>query len=140
MPSNPTTIDFCTTHGACYSGMKWATEHHKTMADVWADPTLDLDWRIWIAVRRSVMSDKARRLFAVWCCRRPAVWAAMKDPRSRAAVDVAERFARGEGTDEERQAAGSAAADAAAATMRKSERAAQADYLSSLGNPFLQDV
>jgi hypothetical protein len=39
------------------------------------------------------------RLFAVWCARQ--VQHLMKDPRSVAALDVAERYARGEATDKE---------------------------------------
>jgi hypothetical protein len=43
------------------------------------------------------------RLFAVWCARQ--VQHLMTDPRSIAALDVAERYARGEATDEELDAA-----------------------------------
>jgi len=54
--------------------------------------------------------DKEIRLFAVWCARQ--VQHLMADPRSLAALDVAERFANGEATEEEREAAGTAAWDA----------------------------
>jgi len=43
--------------------------------------------------------DKEIRLYAVWCARK--VQHLMKDPRSLAALDVAERFANGEATEEE---------------------------------------
>ena len=56
------------------------------------------------------------RLFAVWCARR--VWHLMKDPRSIAVLDVAERHARGEASDEELAAARAAAWDAAWAAVR----------------------
>ena len=47
------------------------------------------------------------RLYAVWCARQ--VQHLMTDPRSLAALDVAERFANGEATDTERAAAWAAA-------------------------------
>ena len=56
--------------------------------------------------------DKEKRVFAVWCARQ--VQHLMTDPRSIAALDVAERFAYGKATQEELKAAW-AAADAARA-------------------------
>ena len=55
--------------------------------------------------------DKEIRLYAVWCARQ--VQHLIKDPRSLAALDVAERFANGEATVEELDAARDAAPDAA---------------------------
>jgi len=43
--------------------------------------------------------DREIRLYAVWCARR--VQRLMRDPRSLAALDVAERFANGQATDAE---------------------------------------
>lgn len=54
---------------------------------------------------------KEWRLFAVWCARR--VQHLMKDQRSIDAIDVAERYANGEATEEELTAAKSAAIEAA---------------------------
>ena len=57
--------------------------------------------------------DKEIRLFAVWCARQ--VQHLLKDQRSLDALDVAERFANGEATDDELTAAASAARAAASA-------------------------
>ena len=58
--------------------------------------------------------QREMRLFAVWCARQ--VQHMMADPRSLAALDVAERHAAGKATDDELAAAGGAARDAAEAT------------------------
>ena len=55
--------------------------------------------------------DREWRLFAVWCARQ--VQHLMSDQRSIDALDVAERYAHGEATDEQLDAARAAARDAA---------------------------
>ena len=90
---------FCIEHRACKQGREWATTHHTTMAELWADPELRPNWRIWVATRKGVLTDKELRLFACYCVRQ--VWHLLKDERSRNAVEVAERFAHGEATQEE---------------------------------------
>jgi len=54
--------------------------------------------------------DRTMRLYAVWCARR--VQHLMRDSRSIAALDVAERFANGQATDAELSAASVSARDA----------------------------
>lgn len=61
------------------------------------------------------------RLYVVWCARR--VQALVKDPRSRAALDVAERHANGAASNDELAAAGGAAWDAAWDAARATQAA-----------------
>lgn len=69
--------------------------------------------------------DREIRLYMVWCVRQ--VQHLMSDPRSLAALDVAERFANGEATDTERDAAWAAAWDAAGDAARASAVAMAVD-------------
>ena len=71
------------------------------------------------------LSDKQLRLFAVRCARR--VQHLMTDPRSIAALDVAERYAKCEATDDELSAACDAALDAA----RDARNASDASWAAS---------
>jgi hypothetical protein len=71
-----------------------------------------LDDAIW-CLRAVEGHDKEIRLYAVWCARQ--VQHLMKDPRSVAALDVAEAYAHGKVTADELKAAWAAARDAARA-------------------------
>ena len=82
-----------------------------------------LDDALW-CMRAIDGRDKEIRLYAVWCARQ--VQHLMKDPRSLAALDVAERFANGEATVEELAAAMDAARDAARAAGAAAGDAARA--------------
>ena len=79
-----------------------------------------LDDALW-CLRAVEGHEKKMRLYAVWCARQ--VQNLMADPRSVAALDVAERHAHGQATDEELTAAYAAGA-AAGAAARGAARAA----------------
>jgi hypothetical protein len=155
-----TTLNQIRVHHPCRDGWeKLLRGLNKTASDdetLWIDQVLDhngLDDALW-CLRAVDGCDKEIRLYAIWCARR--VQHLMTDPRSVAALDVAERYARGEASDEELSAAGEAAAmwsarwaaaeamsaalaaarwaarwsaAAAAAAARNTERAAQAEEL-----------
>ena len=72
-----------------------------------------LDDAIW-CLRAVEGKDREVRLFAIWCARQ--VQHLMKDQRSIDVLDVAERYANGEATGDELEAAWNAARDAAEAT------------------------
>ncbi len=130
-------VDFCDATNACPPGRHFALKH-ATMAAVWdACPRVEwLSWMLDILEARRLPSDTW--LFATWCVRNTPLsdgrttWDLLTDPRSRTAVEVAERFARGEATEEERSAARidakiavQTAADSAGLTYEK-RRAARA--------------
>ena len=98
--------------------------------------------------------DRLARLFACWCVRQ--VWHLLTDPRSRAVVETAERYAVGEATGEElavardaagdaawdaaRDAAGDAARDAAWAAAWDAARAAARDAQATRLREMLMDA
>jgi len=59
--------------------------------------------RLWVVLRPEILDDKTLRWFAIWCARRSQPW--LTDPRSINAIDVAEKFASGNATEEELVAA-----------------------------------
>lgn len=111
-----TTLNAIREHSPCADGCQKLLEHlGKTKAD--DEPLLvstihasnGLDDALW-ALRAVDGFDCEKRLFAVWCARQ--VQHLMVDPRSIAALDVAERFANDEASAEELDAARVAARDA----------------------------
>jgi hypothetical protein len=114
--------EFCGLHDACDEGRKWALENCVSMEDAWAK--LKPEWLIWVATRKGVLTDRELRKFAVWSARQ--VQHLMTDPRSVAALDVAERHADGLATDADAAAAADAAWDAAWAAAWAAARAARA--------------
>jgi hypothetical protein len=77
---------------------------------------------IWVICRNDFMTNKDLRLFAVWCAREALKLFENPDHRSINACDVAERYANGEATREELDAAWDAARDAARAAARAAAR------------------
>ena len=147
---NLTPKQFCAKTYACDDGRAFALTQ-PTMADVW-DKCPRPDWLLWILHKLNRQPDaRMLRLFAVWCARNTPLSDGRKvgdlltDPRSLAALEVAERYANGNATYDELAAAGYAARAAARAAAgyaawdeaRDAARAAQADQLRKMmPNPF----
>ena len=126
-----TTLNKIREHGPCSDGWTKLLRHlGKTQADdepVSLLTILDsngLDDALW-CLRAVDGHEREMRLYAVWCARQ--VQHLMTDPRSVAALDVAERHANGEATDEELAAAWDAAWDAARDAAWYAARAAAWD-------------
>lgn len=123
------TLNKIRAHSPCKSGWEKLLRHlGKTHADDEEFPlsvVLDsngLDDALWCC-RCLPEYDREWRLFAVWCARR--VQHLMTDPRSIAAIDVAERYAIGDASDDELLAAWAAAGTAAGAAAWDAARAEQ---------------
>jgi len=123
-----TTLNKIREHSPCAYGWKKLLKHlNKTQADdelLSITTILDsngLDDALW-CLRAVDGHDKEIRLFAVWCARQ--VQHLMTDKRSLDALNVAERYAYGNATYEELDAAITAAWDAAWAAARDAARAA----------------
>ncbi|MEN6546032.1 MAG: hypothetical protein ABFE07_08335 [Armatimonadia bacterium] len=97
---------------------EWA--NGRTLKEAWATCPR-ADWMLWILEKLGYADDRTLRLFACWFVRQ--VWHLLTDPRSRAAVEVAERYARGEATAE---ALAAASEDARAAARAAAWAAADA--------------
>ncbi|MFZ2287588.1 MAG: hypothetical protein WAV93_11435 [Bacteroidales bacterium] len=129
-----TTLNKIREKSPCVDGWKKLLAHlGKTAADdepLFIETVLDsngLGDALW-CLRAVSGRDREIRLYAVWCARQ--VHHLMKDPRSIAALDVAEGFANGRATSEELRIAYYAAdaADAAAAAADVAAAAADAAY------------
>jgi len=112
-----TTLNAIRAHSPCADGWAKLLRHlGKTQADdepLALTTILDsngLDDALW-CLRACEGIDREARLYAVWCARQ--VQHLMTDPRSLAALYVAQRHANGEATDDELAAARAAARDAA---------------------------
>jgi hypothetical protein len=123
-----TTLNKIRAHGPCADGWAKLLRHlGKTQADdepLALATILDsngLDDALW-CLRAVDSHQREMRLYAVWCARQ--VQHLMTDPRSLAALDVAERYANGEATDAELAAARDAASAAAWEAAREAAWAA----------------
>ena len=123
-----TTLNRIRSHGPCAEGWRKLLAHlGKTQADDEPLPfatileSNGIDDALWCC-RAEPQHDREWRLFAAWCARQ--VLTTKSDPRSRAAVDFAERFAAGEASAEELSAARSAAESAAWSAAESAESAA----------------
>jgi len=131
-----TTLNKIRSHDPCRDGWAKLLKHlNKTKAD---DEPLalatvlesnGLDDALW-CLRACDGIDREARLYAVWCARQ--VQHLMTDPRSLAALDVAERHANGEATNAELDAA-SAAAWAAASAVVELDAASAAAWAAAGG-------
>ena len=111
-----TTLKRIRAKGPCESGWKKLLAHlGKTKADDELLPfsviveSNGIDDALWCC--RSIDYDRVWRLYAVWCARQ--VQHLMKDPRSIAALDVAQAFASGMATRDQLERAWADAGDAA---------------------------
>ena len=95
-----------------------------TLVDILRVESCPLEDRIWVVTK--LLDDKTNRLFAVWCAREALKLVDNPDPRSIEACDVAEKYAHGNATDSELQAAGMAAWDARDAAAGMAAWAARA--------------
>lgn len=121
---NTFTIEDIRKLNPCYNPSKFLPE-------TWTGTALDIlnveacpaEDRLWVVCHDGWIYDRTLRLFAVWCARQ--VEHLMTDERSKTALNVAERYANGQATDEE-LAAARAAARAAANAAWAAENAAWA--------------
>jgi hypothetical protein len=137
------TIDDIRSWKPCYDPGRHLSEGWRgTAIDLLKLDTIPPQDRLWVVLREDVLDAKTLRLFGVWCARQ--IEHLLTDDRSKQAIEVAERFANGQATDQELAAAKTAAvaaaraadavaraadawaADAAAAAARAAARAADA--------------
>jgi hypothetical protein len=118
-----TVAEFCRLHRACCDGSRWALQMGEPgMAELWEREDLKPAWRIWIATRPGVLTDRELRLFACWCCRQ--IWHLLTDEQLRRVVEVAELYAEGKATSNELAAAGATAWAAERTAARAAEETA----------------
>ena len=131
---------FLRKNDACRDGYEWAIRNCTSLHDMWEKlPSApNKTWMMWVATQGGVFSDIELRLLACKIVRTtPAgngktVWDLLTDERSRNAVEVAERYANGEATDEELSAAWAAARAAADADAWDHIN----KLLTEMGSPF----
>jgi hypothetical protein len=98
---------------ACEEGVTWVSPL-VTCTQAW-EACPRPDWLLWLLDRFGLRDKVQARRFACWCARYTplpgggTVGDFLSDPRSREAIEVAERYADGRATEEERAAAWEAA-------------------------------
>jgi hypothetical protein len=98
------TIEDICSWSPCYDPIEHLSEGWSgTALDILRHPTIPPRDKFWVVCREDLIDAKTLRLFAVWCARQAQHL--MTDPHSIAAIDVAEKFANGEATEEELAAA-----------------------------------
>ena len=97
----------------CYNPQEKYGDFTGTILDILQDIRIPDNDKIWAATCKGILDNKTLRLFACKCVRE--IWHLVTDERSCNAVEVAEKFAIGEATQEELAAAWAAARDAARA-------------------------
>ena len=117
----------------CYDPNKYLPEDWKgTALDILNVDTCPIEDIFWIVLRNEFLSDRDLRLFAVWCVRQALAIPGNENEVCSNTCDVAERFANGEATQDELDAARAAAWDAAGAAARAAARDAQLQHLKTL--------
>jgi len=110
----------------CYDPIRHLPEGWSgTVLDILKNKEIPIQDRFWVVLREELLPSRFLRLFAVWCARQ--VQHLMKDERSIAALDVAEKYAKGEvGEEELKEARAAAVAAAWAAGCAVADAAARA--------------
>ena len=108
----------------CYDPQERYGDFEGTILDILKHPAITDDDKIWAFIREGIVDDRTLRLFACRCVRE--VWYLLTDERSRNAVEVAERHANGNATDQELTAARASAWVSAAAWIPAANAAAWA--------------
>ena len=111
----------------CYDPAKYLPENWiGTAIDILNVTDCPSEDRLWVVLRKEFLSDKSLRLFAVWCARQALAIPGNESEVCSNTCDVAERYANGNATYEEldaaRSAAWSAAGDAAGSAARSAAR------------------
>jgi hypothetical protein len=117
-------------YGPCKDPGQFADDNWSgTALDILRANNVTADDKLWVVCREGVLDERTLRIFAVRCAREALALPRVRDhvdPRSVEACDVAERYANGEATAEEldaaRDAAWAAARDAALAAARDAAR------------------
>jgi hypothetical protein len=102
--------------------VKEANKYQK-LTDLWRYSKRS-DWMLWMIACIEFKPAGGLRLFACFCARQ--FWELMTDPRSRAVVEVSEKFARGEATVREVEQARAAAYEVLNEAKRRNDKLGEA--------------